>query len=89
MTYREIHWRAADAYLKNFSAATQAKGGALVKIEIVVFDPVRLGYMLQDLATIQREQKAEAKAAGKPKAEEARKVKAPQAPRLLTYRGGE
>ncbi|MFG1463328.1 hypothetical protein V5F77_10530 [Xanthobacter sp. DSM 24535] len=83
MTLRSIYWPGEDGRLKSFSAATQAKGGALVKIEIEVFDPLRLGMLLQDLAEIQRDQKG----ADKPKKAErgAGAIAAP--PRLLTYRG--
>ncbi|ABS69735.1 hypothetical protein Xaut_4514 [Xanthobacter versatilis] len=85
--YAGIHWRADEARLKTYAAATRAKGGAVVKIEIEVLDPSRLGYILQELAEIQRDQDAAAKAAVKPARAEAKKL-AP-APRLLTYRGGE
>lgn len=85
--YADIHWRADEARLKTYSAATRAKGGAVVKIEIEVLDPHRLGSLLQDLAEIQRDQDAAAKAAAKPVRPDTKKL-AP-APRLLTYRGSE
>lgn len=84
MTYREISWRSDDARLKTYSAATRAKGGAVVKIEIEVFDPVRLGFMLQDLAEIQRDQDATAKAAAR---SAGAKKSLPAPPLQLTYRG--
>lgn len=85
--YFDIHWRADEARLKTYSAATRAKGGAVVKIEIEVLDPHRLGYLVQELAEIERDQAAAAKAVAKPPRADTKKL-AP-APRLLTYRGNE
>lgn len=84
--YRDIHWRDDRARLKTYSGSAGPNGRAVVKIELEVFDPVTLGYILQDLAKIKQEQEAAAKAAVKPSREP---KKLSQPPRLLTYRGGE
>lgn len=82
--YGGIHWNSSEARLKTYSAATRAKGGAVVKIELEVLDPCRLGFMLQELAEIQRDQEVHTKETAKTKTP---KVAPP--PRLLTYRSGE
>lgn len=78
-----IHWRRDEARLKSYAAATSAKGGATVRVEIVVTDPMRLGLMLQELAEIQRDQDAAAREKPRPK-----KGLPPTKPLLLTYGGG-
>lgn len=84
MTYRSIAWRLEDARLKTYSAATRAKGGAVVKIELEVIDPMRLGMVLQELAEIQRDQDAQPKA---PARAAGAKTALPAPPLQLTFRG--
>ncbi|WP_374631787.1 hypothetical protein [Ferrovibrio sp.] len=55
-SHRSIYWRDNDARLKTYKAETRARGGAVVKIELEVSDPCRLGYLLQELAEIKRDQ---------------------------------
>ncbi len=54
--HRSIYWRDKDARLKTYKAETRARGGAVVKIELEVSAPFRLGLILQELAEINRDQ---------------------------------
>lgn len=73
-----LYWRSDEARLKSFSTASN-KAGATIKLELHVTDPLRLGFLLQELAEIQRDQ--DARPARAP-------AKAAAAPLLLTDRRG-
>jgi hypothetical protein len=90
MTYRSIYWDGDQARLKSFSATSKSGSCSVVKIEIEVRDPFRLGSMLQDLEEIHRAQVEAARPspAAKPKRDASRRREIPvgPAPLLLTYR---
>jgi hypothetical protein len=95
MTYRLLAWDDKDARLKGFSATAKSDTRSIVKIEIEVRDPYRLGALLQDLSEIRREQAAADRPsatdhhvdAPAPKRTASRRKIASQRPLLLTYRG--
>lgn len=90
MTYRSIYWSGNEARLKNFSASSKAGARSVVKIEIEIRDPYRLGSMLQDLDEIMRAQGAAERPpapAPKPHKSSRREIESKRPlPLLLTYR---
>jgi len=54
MTYRSIYWNDNEARLKSFSSTTKSDAASVVKIEISVRDPFRLGMLLEALSEIKR-----------------------------------
>lgn len=99
MSYSSLNWQDGDAELRTFSVAS-AKSGTVLRIELHVSDPMRLGMLLQDIASI-RQRQARAKrqlvdmerecVAATRAARKARPapLAAQPAPALITYRGGE
>lgn len=92
MTYRSIAWKDSDARLKTFSASVRASATTVVKIEVEVRDPIRLGMLLQDLHEISREQTATMRRAAsavspkRPAPRGSARQLASQQPLLLTHR---
>ena len=91
MIYRSIYWDHREARLKSFTSSSKSGSRSIVKIEIEVSDPFRLGALLQDLEQILREQAADDKtSAPAPKrASPRRRAIASQPPLMLTYREGD
>ncbi|WP_341893857.1 hypothetical protein [Ferrovibrio terrae] len=54
--HRGIYWSDEAGRLQNYTVATKANGHAVVKIELVIADPFRLGMLLQELQTIKQQQ---------------------------------
>lgn len=89
MTFRSIYWDGDEARLRSFSATSKSGATSIIKIEIEVSDPFRLGAILQNLEELRREQNATSRPAptSPPKrTASGRRAINSQTPLMLTYR---
>lgn len=91
MTFRSIYWDDDQARIKGFSATTKSDAVSVVKIEIEVRDPFRLGVLLQELSEIRREQGRASRPSAhqdpvRPTSSKSAAKLTAQPPLLLTYR---